>query len=220
MVSVELNGNFAAPLGSATRGRLVFTSGAADLSIDTSAKHSDLYCARFEVDLPSIRVQAHVVTIHYRHSLLDRLAKRREPRASIGLNTTIPWEIELRDGVSRLTADLRALQLTALDLGSISTAWLALPAPAASSNIYLAGSASDLTLLRPHGVGVRLQIAGAGSYLTLDDQPVGAMARGIRWQSRDYRSASYRYEIVIAGSVSKLTIGTHAGAPATIDADA
>jgi hypothetical protein len=68
------------------------------------------------------------VTVRYRHqSFLEWLTNWREPHAQLTLNGSIPWEIEFRGGVSKLTADLRALSLRALDLGSASEIKLMLP---------------------------------------------------------------------------------------------
>lgn len=46
----------------------------------------------------------------------DRLHYRRGHTAEVALNASIPWHIEVRDGASRLTADLRRLELGSLCL--------------------------------------------------------------------------------------------------------
>lgn len=208
-VNQEVSSDFATPLGSTTRGRLVFTSGIAAMRLESAADCSQLYCAHFEQQIPSVRVQDGIVSVHYRRPLLfDWLAPQDQALACVGLNATIPWEIEFRDGVSKLVADLTRLNICALDLTSVSTAQLLLPAPTEVAAIYLSGSASDLTLYRPPGVALRLHIAGAASHLSLDKQQVGACSAGMRWQSEDYCNAVLRYDIAIAGSVSNMTIAT------------
>jgi hypothetical protein len=203
-----VSATFRAALGETAQGRLVFASGASNVRISAHSQVDELYHARFEEHLPSVRVEDGIITIHYRRYLLfDWLVYRRQPWATVALNTTIPWEIEFRDGLSHLNADLRDVQLRSLDMGSVSNARLTLPVPAGEANIYFSGSASDITLRRPAEVGVRLQIAGAASSLSLDGQRMGATGSGIRWQSDNYTSATNRYEIGIAGSVSNITIG-------------
>jgi hypothetical protein len=203
-------GSLSAPLGATKSGRVVFASGAANVSINANGDSSELYNARFEEDIPSVRVQEGVITIQYhRHHFFDWLRSRQQPVARIGLNPSIPWEIEFRDGLAQLSADLRQLQLSSLDMSSVSNAQLMLPVPPAAANIYLSGSASGLTLQRPSGVALRLQIAGAASNLRLDGEHFGAVGGGIRWQSRDYHESATRYEIGIAGSVSNLTVGVY-----------
>jgi hypothetical protein len=204
--------DFAGPLGSTTSGRMVFASAAAGVRIDATTASSDLYRAHFACHIPNIRLQDGIITIHYRRHLpLDHQTYPGKPLAQISLNALIPWEIEFHQGVSRLTADLSQLQLAALDLTSVSTALFRLPAPAGSTNIYLAGSASDLTLQRPPGVAIRLQIAGSASHITLDHQRFGALAGGLHWQTQDYPHATQRYAIDIAGSISNLAIETWRG---------
>jgi hypothetical protein len=201
--------DFALPLGATTRGRLLFTSGAANVRIDVHPDRAALYAAHFERQLPAVWMQDGIVTIQYRrYSPFDWLTPLAEPRATLKLNEAIPWELEFRGGVSRLSADLRRLQVRALDLCSISTARLLLAAPVEAANIYLSGSASDLTVHRPAGVAIRLQIAGSASHLTLDGKCFGAVGGGIQWQTPDYHNSTCHYDMSIAGSVSNMTIGT------------
>lgn len=200
-------GSFTAPLGKIERARLVFTSGTTGVTICANPNLSELYSASFYEQIPSIRVQNGIITIHFRrHAHTSRLANARQPSAYIMLNKTIPWEIEFRDGLSHLNADLSALHLSALDMTSVSTAYLQLPAPTGIANIYLSGSASALTLGRPIGVPLRLQIMGAASQLNLDGQQIGTSSSGLRWQSSSDYSHTGRYDVAIAGSVSNLTI--------------
>lgn len=205
----SIRDDFTAPLDTTT-GRLIFASGAANVHILAHAEPSLLYTAHFEQHIPSVRVQDGIVTVQYRHyPLFGWLVYRNEPLAQIALNSTIPWEIEFRHGVSRLRTDLRNIQLCSLDLGSVSTSRIALPVPAGAANIYLSGSASNLTLQRPPGVAIRLQIAGSASRLSLDHQRFGAISGGIQWQTPDYHDAVNHYDIDIAGSVSNMTISTY-----------
>jgi hypothetical protein len=204
----NVNNNYSAPLGSLTSGRLLFASGAAGITIQGDPNLSDLYRAHFERPMPSIQVQEGIVTFRYRHrSFLEWLTNWREPLAHLTLNGSIPWEIEFRGGVAKLTADLRALSLRALDLGSASEIKLILPSPSGTVYIYIAGSASDVTIQHPPGSALRVQIGGGASNLTFDEQRFGAVADGICWQTPDYNGAVNRYEISIAGSVSNMTIG-------------
>jgi hypothetical protein len=205
-----VNGDFTLPLGATQRGRLLFSSGAANVHIDAHPDQAVLYAARFERHIPRVWVQEEIITIQYhRFSPFDWLASLAESLAKIALNQTIPWEIEFRSGISQLTADLRDLQLCALDLCSVSAARITLPVPVCPANIYLSGSASDLVVHRPAGVEIRLQIAGSVSRLTLDGKRVGAVGGGLQWQTPNYQDSSQRYDIDIAGSVSNMTIGTH-----------
>jgi hypothetical protein len=173
----------------------------------------DLYQAHFERHVPGIRVQDGAVTIQSSQTpQFDSSAGPPgtpwAPLARITLNGTIPWEIEFRGGVARLIADLRGLPLRALDLGSASGSLITLPQPTGVVFVYIAGSASDLTIHRPAGVAVRIDISGSVSNVTLDEQHFGAAADGIRWQTPDYNTVAACYDISIVGSASNLTLAT------------
>jgi len=195
--------NFTAPLGSATSGRLVFASGVGGVTIQADPTLPDLYRATFEHHLPGVQVQDGAVTIQYRRFLVS---DRREPIAQLTLNGAIPWEIEFRDGVSQLTADLSRLPLRALDLSSASQVVITLPQPSAAVFVHVSGSASDLTIYRPAGVAIRVHISGSASNLALDEHHFGATADGLHWQTPDYHRTTQRYDLSVSGSVSNLTI--------------
>lgn len=210
-VSQGASAEFTAPLGSVTSGRLVFAASAAGVTIRADAMLPDLYQAHFERHVPGIRVQDGAVTIQ--SSQIPQFDSSAGPPgtlwaslAQVTLNGAIPWEIEFRGGVARLIADLRGLPLRALDLGSASGSMITLSQPAGVVFVYIAGSASDITIHRPHSVAVRVDIGGSVSNVTLDEQHVGAAADGIRWQTPGYNTVADRYDISIAGSASNLTI--------------
>jgi hypothetical protein len=190
----------AGPLGVATGGRLVFASGAGDVTLDADPALPDLYRAYFERHIPGVRLRDGTLTIQYRHfPLFNWLVYTPEPVAEITLNGSIPWEIEFRDGVSRLAAELGALPLRSLDLGSVGHALVGLPRPAGAVFVHVAGGVSDLTLRRPPGVAARVRIAGGAARAWLDGQQLGPSAGDLQWQTPGYDGATDRYDISIAG---------------------
>ena len=201
----------AAPLATATSGRLVFVPGAVRVAIDADPALPDLYRARFAGEPPETRTEDGVVTIRYpRHSLVDlvRDALRRDDRAArVVLNGTIPWRIEVDGGVSRLSADLRRLQLEALAIGGgASRVVLTLPRPTGVVPVRIGGGASNVAIHRPAGVAARLRVRGGATDLTFDDQEAGAVGGEVRWQSPGFTGAGDRYEIEVGGGASDLTI--------------
>ena len=212
----------AAPLDAATAGRLVFTSAAIGITLQGDPALVELYRARFVQHVPRVHLEQEPadkrpstgpggckVTIHYRQRTpADWLTLWREPLAAIALNGSIPWEIEFRGGVANLQADLRELQLRSLDLSDSSAVKLLLPRPTGTVYLYVSGSASDIVSQRPAGIALRVQIAGSASQVCIDEQPFGAVANGISWQTHDYHAAADRYDIRFAGSVSNVTIGS------------
>lgn len=206
---VEQSSNFSAPLCSLTSGRLVFAAGAVGVTLYGDPLLPALYCAHFAGQAPNVNVQGGIITMHHTAiSRPNRVGQFHEALATIALNGAIPWEIECRGGLAGLIAELRELPLRALDLGSVSGATLALPIPSATVFVYLAGSVSDVVFYRPHNVAARVQINGSASHLMFDEQYVGAVIDGVRWQSSDYQQATARYDISIAGSASQVTIAT------------
>jgi hypothetical protein len=88
-------GSFAAPLGTVTHGRLIFTNGAASLTLHAERGMPELYRATFARRIPHVWVQDGTVSIQYRRfSFLHWMAELREPLAQSILNGSIAWEIE------------------------------------------------------------------------------------------------------------------------------
>ncbi|HKH38370.1 MAG TPA: hypothetical protein VKA82_14515, partial [Rubrobacter sp.] len=80
-------------------GRLIFSSGASNVTVHADPTTEDLYRARFEGNVPTLGVQGGTVTVRYpRFSSFDWLHYRRDSGGTIALNASIPWDIEVRDG--------------------------------------------------------------------------------------------------------------------------
>jgi DNA-binding MarR family transcriptional regulator len=199
------SGEFSAPLGSVTRGRLVFSSGADRVTVQADPALSDLYRAHFERVVPRIQVRDGTVSIQY-HGFLFL---RRSGPAEITLNGSIPWEIELQNGVSRLQADLRELHLSSLAVtGGASRIDVSLPKPTGTVAVRVSGGASRVTVRRPSTIPVRVHVSGGLSKLSLDGQRSGGISGEVRWESPAFKSASDRYDIDISGGASQVTVDT------------
>src|SRR4029450_832226 len=141
----------AAPLGSVDVAHLVFTRGAAHLTIRVDGSMEDLYRARFEGTVPHVRVDGGTVIVPYRMSL-------RPPRGEIMLAGRVPWVIEGAFGMSDVVADLHDLDLRSLEIsGGASGREGRLPRPKESARIRIGGGASDVELIRPTAVPVRVR---------------------------------------------------------------
>ncbi len=199
---------FAAPLGSLRSGRLVFASGASRLTVRADPSMTDLYRARFEGQAPRVGAEDGTVTIRYpRSPLSDWLYYLRERPAEIVLNAQVPWDIEIRDGASRLTADLRGLELRSFELsGGASRVEVTLPTPSGIVPVRVLGGASNVAFHRPEGVAAQVRVGGGSTNLAFDDQRFGAVGGEVSLRSPDYEGASDRYDISIGGGASNLTI--------------
>jgi hypothetical protein len=141
-------------------------------------------------------------------------------RSEVLLNSTVPWDIDVRGGLSRLTADLRGIDLASLDIsGGVSTATVDLPRPRGWASLRLISGASDVAFLRPAGVPIRLRVHGGVSGLDLDDQHFSSIGGGdVRLESRGSSGASAGYTIEIIGGASRVRIGSDAETGATTEA--
>jgi hypothetical protein len=192
----------APPLGLVDMGRLVFVRGAAHLRIGADASMSDLYRARFEAKVPDIRVDGGTVTVKYRPSL-------HPSHGEITLSGRVPWAINARMGMSDVVADLQELELTGLEIsGGASRLELRLPRPKAAVPIRIGAGASNVELIRPAGVPVRVRIRGGASKLAIDDVRVGGAGGKTDWRSPDYDLVEGRYDIEIGAGASKVTVRT------------
>lgn len=130
--------------------------------------------------------------------------------AEITLNTAIPWQIEVRGGVSKFRADLRELRLTSLEVrGGASELEAMLPPPSGAVVVRIGGGASNVTLRRPAGAAASIQVRGGASKLIFDQQYFGAIGGGVRMATPGHSRAADRFDIVVAGGASRLTIETY-----------
>ena len=200
---------FAAPLGSTKSARLVFASGASRLTVRADPSMPDLYRSRPERTVPTVRTHGGTVTMQYPRFLppFDWLYYLREPLGEIALNAYVPWEMEIRDGASRLTADLRGLELSSLEVrGGASRVEVTLPPPSGTVQVRILGGASNVTIHRPEGVAAQVRVGGGSTNLAFDHQRFGAVGGEVSLHSPDYEGAADRYDITITGGASGLTI--------------
>jgi DNA-binding MarR family transcriptional regulator len=200
-------GDFSAPLGSRTEGRLVFVSGVSRLTIRADPSMQELYRASFEGPAPNVRVENGTVTIHYRRRFGP--FEQRGRSAEVTLNGSIPWSIEIRGGASKIEADLSGLDLASLDMtGGASGFTLTLPPPSGVVPVRFSGGVSGVTVHRPAGTAARVRVKGGASKLVFDEQSFDAFGGKVRLQSSGYEDAPDHYEIEISGGASSVTVDT------------
>lgn len=201
---------FAAPLEACSEGRLIFTSAITDFSIAANAQPLEFYSAHFVEQIPFVCVQSGVVAIHYRPSFAQAYSTSRlQPMAKLALNPAIPWELEFRAAISNLDAELRSLNICAIDMADVHRACFFLSYPDRISYLYCSGNVNGLTILRPRGVALRLHIAGKARQLWLDGKSIALMANGCLWQSENYVNNEHVFDVDIAGNVCDLHISYH-----------
>lgn len=182
--------------------------GASNVTIHADPTTKNLYRARFEGHVPNVGVQGGTVTVRYpRLPLFDWLYYRRERPAEVALNAQVPWDIEVRDGASKLTADLRGLHLGSLNLGGgASRLEMMLPRPSGTVSVGVLGGASNVSIHRPEGVAARVYVGGGATNLTFDEKHFGAVGGEVDLRSPDYDGADGRYDIAFTGGANNLTL--------------
>ena len=209
-----------APLGGTTSGRLVFISGAPNLTLRGDRNIPELYRAKFSGPIPKVRVRDGTVTVRYGRfswfewrgkiagQMIDASAHWRDDRGDLALNASVPWTIEIRGGVSRVTADLRDLDLAAFVVaGGVGRIDLTLPSPRAMVRVQFSGGANDVAVHRPAGVACRMRLHGGANRVTFDGQAVRKGGE-IEFETKDFANGGPGYEIALSGGANRLTVDT------------
>ena len=142
--------------------------------------------------------------------LLVRPGRGRKPRAGLSrltLDAERAWDISLAGGIHQLEADLALLALSSVAIdGGVHRATLTLGHPVGSCPVRLSGGVHDLSLVRPPGVGIRLELRGGAHQLAVDQFEFGAVAGPVRWESAGYGEGLERFEVQVRGGAHRLTI--------------
>ena len=207
-VPTGVHPDLTAPLDGATHGRLVFRGGTPDLDLSAGRSSAHLLEASFAGGRPRIRSDAGVVVVTYPSGLRAWLRYALRPAvARFALNGSVPWTFEFHGGVDSISADLRELVVSSIDLRSgIGGGTLWLPRPTGTLRLAIAGGVSGLVIHRPMAIPMRTVIRGGVSSLTIDDEALGPLGGGWRRESTGWHGAPDRLDIAIASGVSNLVI--------------
>jgi hypothetical protein len=216
---------FNAPLGSAKDGRLVLTTEAKGVTLFTDPALQGLVRGHFVHQVSWVGFEEGIVMVgyypgfcHHPDILCPSSGRQTFPPSNWGsssdqrwdeitLKTSIPWEIEFRDRILDLNADLSELELRSLDmLGGAERIRLLLPGSAKATFIYIRGGIRHSEIRVPPGVGVRVQVSGGVKNLVFDGQRFAAMDEGIHWENSNFNSAANQCNICIVGGATDLTI--------------
>jgi len=220
-----LDDAYLAPLGEVARARLVLATGAPRMNLGRSAlgqqvrmvaetaatrltlraakPGGELIRAAFNGPPPDVRTADGTVTMRYRRRLID--TRGREIEAA--LHPGPAWWVEIEGGITDLDADLRGLAFLGLEVrGGANHFQLRLPRPSGTVRIALDGGSSEGRIVRPAGVPVALTARGGVSRLRFDDQKHESSGADLRISSPAYAKAPDRYELDLAGGISRLTI--------------
>ena len=129
-------------------------------------------------------------------------------KLTVTLSTAIPWTIRISGGASGLQMDLRALQLTNLQInGGASSVDGNLGKPKGTLAVNISGGASNVSLRIPNGSPWSVGLTGGVSSATINGQSSGGIGDFSK-QSSGYNGATDRFDIRVSGGVSHLDLHT------------
>jgi hypothetical protein len=180
--------------------RLVLARGASELELTSRAR--ELYDVKWQGKAPEVSETEGTVLVKQGRRLFGR------SHLEIAICPALPWEIELRGGAHELRAALQDVTLRSFDIGGgAHEVELSLGRPSGACAVRIAGGVHELSLKRPHGVGLRVEVRGGASELSLDRFHFGSVGGVVRWESEDYRTSTDRYDVTIKGGASELAFG-------------
>ena len=195
--------DYSAPLAGLASARLSFRSGAQDLRLRSGRSAVELYQGRFDGATPQIRVRDGRVLVQYRGIPFDW----RKRTATIGLNTTIPWGIEVVGGIRRLEADLREVPVRQMDVtGGADRIQIELGRPVGDVQIKLTGGANTLRIERPSGIPVRLRTTGGSASLVIDERAYGSISGEVVIEPPGWTDSRARYVVEVTGGTRSIAV--------------
>jgi hypothetical protein len=127
----------------------------------------------------------------------------------IQLSSAVRWQLQLSGGASQTTIQMQRGRLAGIDFtagSSLITA--ALPRPAGTVTLTLAGGASQLNLTVPAGVPARLQLYGGASQAVLGGHTYTGIGGGTVLTGSGWPFAVNRYDLDAVSGVSQVTVSS------------
>ena len=197
-----------APLSGLTSARLFIRTGLSEVRLRSGAPAGELYRAEFQGATPQVRLRDGRVIVQYRGLPFDW----RKRKATFGLNTTIPWSIEIVGGVGRVEADLRSVDVSKFELtGGTETFQLELGTPRGETGVRIVGGARTIRLERPSTVPVRLSLHGGTGQVLLDGTSLGEKGGKATMGSPGWDRAKDRYNVEVVGGSKSIEIVARPG---------
>ena len=127
--------------------------------------------------------------------------------ATFGLNTTIPWTVELVGGIQKVEADLRTIELRQLDVvGGAERVQLELGQPAGETKIRIVGGVKTLRVERPGGVPMRLNVSGGAESIVVDGMRFEKRGSPTTLESPGWSPKVDRIDLTIVGGAKSVDV--------------
>ncbi len=191
------------PLGALTSARLTFRSGAQDLRLRAGRAPTELVRGRFDGATPQVRVRDGRVLVQYRGIPFDW----RKRTATLALNPSIPWTIDIVGGIARVEADLRDIVVRRLEItGGSERCQLEFGPAHGDVSLKLTGGAKTLRVERPAGVPIRIRVVGGANSLVVDDRGYGSRGGETIIEPAGWADARDRYSLEVIGGTKSITV--------------
>lgn len=192
------------PRSTLAEARLDVAAGLFDVVVTSGELGGELLRSTFDGQQP--RVEQKGATITLRQRRLSFYFGWAGPGV-IRLNQDVGWDLRFGGGSYRLKLDLKGLRLAGLSLRGGHKLAAILPAPQGMVKVELTGGMADIKVERPRGVPLRVAVRGGAHRLAVDDLRLAA-ADLTGWQTPDFEASADRYDVIVTGGASELTIGS------------
>jgi hypothetical protein len=127
----------------------------------------------------------------------------------IQVSSAVRWRLQFSGGASQTTVQMGNGHVAGLDFtAGSSRITAALPRPAGTVTVTLAGGASQLNLTVPAGVPARLQLLGGASQALLGGHSYTGIGGGTVLPGSGWAGAADRYDLDAVAGVTQVTV-TH-----------
>ncbi|HEY3903470.1 MAG TPA: hypothetical protein VGM14_06185 [Streptosporangiaceae bacterium] len=187
------------------RATLEIASGATAITIGTADSNGPLVRASApkHANIRPVIKDGRVITVTLRHTT----GQPAPATLHVYLNDAVRWRLVIGGGAVGLVLNLRSAHLRATDIIAGFTAitmWL--PRPAGTGTVTLAGGASRVQLVLPHGVPARLRLDGGAGHATVAGRTYAGVAGGTVLTAPGWAGAPGRYQVDAPAGLSSISV--------------
>ncbi|GAA1761594.1 hypothetical protein GCM10009681_35930 [Luedemannella helvata] len=126
----------------------------------------------------------------------------------VELNKDVAWRLRFSGGATEVTVDgAMAARVDGVDLASgVTRAELGLPAPHGTTQVRVAGGASDVAVHLPSGPPAKVSIGGGAATVKVDGATHSGVSAGTVFAPSGWDAADDRFDIAATSGVSTLTV--------------
>jgi hypothetical protein len=198
-------------IGDLTSATLHVDMGAATVTVHgNSSLGSDLYRARVEYSgtKPSVTLDKSTGDLRISQQGGFVIFADRRVVLDLQVNPTVSWSFNIASGAADDTFDLTRLKVGSIEIDAgASRANITLGQPTGIVPITVNGGATTVSVHRPRGTAVTVQVSGAAVSLTADGHRTGGIGSK-SWQSAGYDTATDAYRIEVSAGAGTVTVDT------------